>query len=740
MTDNELKTTPMKAPASERRDDDEIDLLELLGTLMAQRVLIGAIVGVALVLALFYVTIAQPIYRADVLIQVEEKQGGIPGLDEMSELFSAETSATTEIEVYKSRSVIGRAVDELRLTIKAQPNYFPVIGRAIARRFSPEQPGDVASAFLGLRKFAWGGESIEVLGMEEDGRSRPEPWSLIAGDAGQYSVYYNDELVMDGRVGELSGAADGSLRLYVSELVAAPGTEFLLDKAPRLAVIKSLQSQINVSERGKRSGVLVATLDSADPAWAVEVLQQVSDQYVLQNVKRMSAEAAKSLEFLRAQLPDVKSELEQAEDRLNQFRMSSRSVDISMETEALLQQIVEIENEISLLNLKQIELERQFKPQHPIFETLRQQQEQLQAKKRRFESEVDGLPDTQQQMLRLMRDVEVKTEIYTQLLNKAQELDVVRAGTVGNVRILDDAAVDVRHPVKPKKALMIALAAVLGLVLGVIAALVRVALNRGVESPEQIEDLGIPVYATIPLSDEQDRRGEALGLLSEVYPEDLAVESLRGLRTSIHFALVGAQTQSLLVTGPSPNVGKTFVSSNLAALLASGGDRVCLVDGDMRRGTMHQYFDLAVEGGLSDVLSGQKTLDQVLKNGGDSGNLTVITRGKAPPNPSELLMSQQFTDMMRELNERFDVVIIDTPPALAVTDAAIVGHHVAATLLIARQRQNPVAEIRYACNRLEQNGVSVKGAVLNAVQRNAGAYGYGYGNYAYYQYDYKTAD
>ena len=740
MTDNELKTTPMKPAMNERRDDDEIDLLELLGTLMAQRLLIGAIVGVALVLALFYVTVAQPIYRADVLIQVEEKQGGIPGLDEMSELFSAETSSTTEIEVYKSRSVIGRAVDELRLTIKAEPNYFPVIGRAIARRYSPEQAGDVASAFFGLRKFAWGGESIEVLGLEEDGRSRPEPWSLIAGEPGQYSVYYDDELVMDGRVGELSGAADGSLRLYVSELIAAPGTEFLLDKGPRLAVIKSLQSQINVSERGKRSGVLVATLDSADPVWAVEVLQQVSDQYVLQNVKRMSAEAAKSLEFLRAQLPDVKSELELAEDRLNQFRMSSRSVDISMETEALLTQIVEIENEISQLNLKQIELERQFKPQHPIFETLRQQQDQLTAKKRRFESEVDGLPDTQQQMLRLMRDVEVKTEIYTQLLNKAQELDVVRAGTVGNVRILDQAAVDVRHPVKPKKSLMIALAAVLGLVLGVIAALVRVALNRGVESPEQIEDLGIPVYATIPLSDEQDRKGESLGLLSEVYPEDLAVESLRGLRTSIHFALVGAQSQSLMVTGPSPNVGKTFVSSNLAALLASGGDRVCLIDGDMRRGTMHQYFDLPVEGGLSDILSGQKTIDQVLKNGGDSGNLTVVTRGKAPPNPSELLMSQQFTDMMRELNERFDVVIIDTPPALAVTDAAIVGHHVAATLLIARQRQNPVAEIRYACNRLEQNGVVVKGAVLNAVQRNAGAYGYGYGNYAYYQYDYKSAD
>jgi len=187
-------------------------------------------------------------------------------------------------------------------------------------------------------------------------------------------------------------------------------------------------------------------------------------------------------------------------------------------------------------------------------------------------------------------------------------------------------------------------------------------------------------------------------------------------------------------------VGKTFVSSNLAALLASGGDRVCLIDGDMRRGTMHQYFDLSVESGLSDVLSGQKTIDQVLKKGGNSGNLTVVTRGKAPPNPSELLMSQQFTDVMRELDGRFDVLIIDTPPALAVTDAAIVGHHVAATLLVARQRQNPVAEIRYACNRLEQNGVTVKGAVLNAVQRNAGAYGYGYGNYAYYQYDYKTAD
>ena len=714
--------------------DDEIDLLELLNGLIEQRVLILAITAACLAIGVFYALVASPIYRADVLIQVEEQQGGIPGLDEMSELFADETSSSTEIEVFKSRSVIGGTVDALNLTTVVEPNYFPVIGRAIARRFSPEEGAEVRGAVLGARSFAWGGESITIDAFEVSENWLDEPLILRATESG-FSIESEDQtLVEQGVIGAQSDSADGDVSIYVRELSAAPGTEFNLRKARRLDRVKDLQSAIRVSEKGKKTGILSGTLDSPDPQWAADVLDHVSEQYVLQNVKRMSAEAEKSLKFLRSQLPEVKRELESSENALNDFRVDSRSVDISIETQALLTQIVELDNEISALNLKRTELQSQFKPGHPMFNILSRQTQQLEEQKGLLANQVDALPDTQQELLRLMRDVEVKTEIYTQLLNKTQELDVVRAGTVGNVRILDAAAVDTKEPIKPKKKLIVALAGVLGVFLGVVAALVRRALKRGVENPEQIESLGVPVYATVPYSKLQPKdTTKSSVLLAKTNPEDLSVEALRGLRTSIHFALVDATTKSIAITGPSPGVGKTFVSANLSALAAMGGDKVVVVDADMRRGTMHNYFGVDSEGGLSELLAGQLTLDQALKSS-EIENLDYICRGKAPPNPSELLMGHSFTELLGTLTDRYDLVIIDTPPALAVTDAAVVGAQLGATLLIARQGLNPVSEIEYAKNRLEQNGVAVKGAVLNGVQRSASKYS----NYSYYQYDYQS--
>ena len=716
--------------------DDEIDLLELLSGLYEQRILIASITAICLFFGVFYALVATPIYRADVLIQVEEQQMGIPGLDDMSELFADETSSSTEIEVFKSRRVIGTTVDDLQLTTVVKPKYFPVIGLAIARRYEVTEEQPVRGAVLGARSFAWGGEDIKIDAFEVSNDFVDEELVLETTESGFKILFEDTELLSNGQVGQVNNSDDGSISIYVRELIAAPGTEFSLIKSRRLDQVKHLQQNIRVSEKGKKTGILNVTLDSEDPKWAINVLDHVSSQYVLQNVQRMSAEAEKSLKFLRSQLPDVKRELESTENALNEFRTDRRSVDISIETQALLTQIVEIENEISALSLKKTELQQQFKQGHPMFSVLNSQMQQLQAKKTGLTDQVDKLPDTQQKLLQLMRDLEVKTEIYIQLQNKAQELDVIRAGTVGNVRILDEAAVDTKEPIKPKKSLIVALAGVLGVFLGVVAALIRRALNRGVENPEQIENLGIPVYATVPFSKLQPKDLEDKGiLLADSHPEDLSVEALRGLRTSIHFALVGSETKSIAITGPSPGVGKTFVSANLSALAAMGGDKVCVVDADMRRGTLHNYFHSPSENGLSELLSGQIPLEQALIPSGIA-NLDLISRGKAPPNPSELLMGQSFTQLIEELFKRYDLVVIDTPPALAVTDAAVVGAQLGATLLISRQGLNPISEIEYAKNRLEQNGVPVKGAVLNGVKRSASKYS----NYSYYQYDYQTEE
>jgi len=349
-------------------------------------------------------------------------------------------------------------------------------------------------------------------------------------------------------------------------------------------------------------------------------------------------------------------------------------------------------------------------------------------------------------VLRLTRDVQVGQEIYLQLLNKVQELNILKAGTVGNVRIIDHAAVQIK-PVKPKKPLLVVIATLLGGMLSVALVLARAALHKGIESPEELEQLGMNVYAAIPLSEWQQeqekkqlqqKKGRATKqqqLLSIHNPADLSIEALRSLRTSLHFAMLEAGNKVLMITGPSPGIGKSFVSANLGAVVAQSGQKVLIIDADLRKGHLQRFFRKQSEQGLSDYLAGKLDLAQLVTST-DQDGLDFVARGMVPPNPSELLMHPRFAALLEWASEHYDLVLVDTPPVLAVTDAAIVGRLAGTTLLLARYGINAAKEVEVTQRRLEQNGIEVKGVILNAMQRKASSY---YGNYGYYQYSYQSA-
>ncbi|HLR77949.1 MAG TPA: polysaccharide biosynthesis tyrosine autokinase, partial [Burkholderiaceae bacterium] len=295
-------------------------------------------------------------------------------------------------------------------------------------------------------------------------------------------------------------------------------------------------------------------------------------------------------------------------------------------------------------------------------------------------------------------------------------------------------------PVKPKRALIVIVGTLLGAFLVVAWVFLRQMLDRGIEDPRDIEQLGLPVYASVPLSTYQ-RDIEArfsrhhhygaddkLHLLCVDDPADLAVEAVRSLRTSLHFAMLEARNNIIMISGASPDAGKTFVSTNLAAVTAQAGQRVLLIDGDLRKGTLHRVMGNG-ESGLSALLSKQSSLDDAIHHTPIEG-LDFIARGQVPPNPSELLMHAHFTELLEALSKRYDLIIIDTPPILAVTDAAIIGNHAGTSLLVARFGMNQAREIELAQQRFAQNNVDIKGAIFNAVQKRAA----GYYSYGYYEY------
>ncbi len=732
--------TVMNRSSLDYYQDTRVDLATILRVLFDHKGLIIAIVSLFFAVGLAYAILATPIYQADAMIQIEPKKVGIEGTPEVNNKPMSVSQATTEIELIKSRALLGKVVDDLKLNIVQKPDLFPVIGPYLYRTFQPEHDGALAEPWFGMDQYAWGGERIDVFQLEVPEQLLGEKLTLVAGKAGAFILYDKDRtLLLNGTTNRV--VEGNGVKVQIARLTARPGTEFTLSRLRTLNAALDYQNRLKITEAGKDSGIIYLSLEDPDPDRANHILNEVSRLYVRQNVERSSAEAAQRLEFLRSQLPMVRKQLEASEVALNNFQTSAKSVDLSIETKGVLDQVVKLDSLLSELKLKRVETERLYTPEHPTYRALLSQMGQLEQQKLGLLKKIEALPQTQQELLRLTRDMQVTSQTYTLMLNKSQEQDILRAGSIGNVRVIDNADTNIEKPVKPMKTLTVLFATLLGMLVAVIVIFVRQAFSRGVESAELIENIGMPVYAALPYSRQQERLEKSAkggtannetALLSVTAPNELAVESLRSLRTSLHFAMLEARNNVLMISSPTPGAGKSFVSSNLAAIIAQTGKRVLLIDADMRRGYLHRMFGLQPKHGLSDTLAARLKPSEVI-NHTQIRHLDFISCGFAAPNPSELLMHDNFNKLLTELSPQYDLILVDTPPILAVTDATLVGRQAGTCLLVARFGLTTIKEIEASKRRLGQNGILIKGAIFNSVVRKAStsdydcaAYGYSY--------------
>ncbi|WP_246403652.1 polysaccharide biosynthesis tyrosine autokinase [Halomonas stenophila] len=720
--------------------EENFDLGRLLGILIDNKwkiILLTLLFGIA---GFVYSQLVTPIYQGDALVQVE-RAGGNNGADEIAAMLTEEEPRTAaQVEILRSRLIIGQAASQEKLDISVSPVVFPVVGNAIIRHEI------LRPAFAEGRPEVWGGESISVESLSVDPELVNKPLILeVTGDGGYRLLdQEEEEVLLTGWPGERAEASTPWIEIRVGEIQAPPGARFTVVKRSPQGAINSLKSRFNVLQKGESdTGVLELILIGPDRAEVESSLNAIAEVYLAQNIARQAAEAEKSLDFLDKQLPRVREQLVQAENRLNDYRTEQESVDLTQETQNVLTSMVDIESRMNELEMQESELSRRFTPNHPVYAALLDKKAQLQRERANLEERTSNLPETQQQILRMTRDVEVTQQIYVQLLNRMQELNIAKAATVGNVRIIDFAMVK-PWPIKPRPALIMVIAMLVGLLLAISLILLRGLLSKGVESAEQLEDLGLPVYATVPRSFDQMKlvkrikyrkdkvSKHAIGsFLAKSHPTDMAVEAIRGLRTSLHFAMMDARNNCIMITGPSPGIGKSFITINLAFVCAQAGQKVLVLDSDMRKGNLHHTFKDKSEKGLSEVISGKLSAEKAIR-ASDVPGLHYMTRGVAPPNPSELLMRREFAEMVGEVSQAYDLVFIDTPPILAVTDASIIGKVAGTSLLVARFGVNPLREVKIAVRRLETTGVEVKGCILNAIEKTAAiSYGYGYYNYSY---------
>lgn len=704
------------ATKSTQAFESSIDLRQLLTILYRHKLPIGTAIAAGFIVGGLYSMSAQPVYRADALLAVEVQSNQIlPQLNAgaLPQRGMNGSSPDAEIDLIKSRSVIGQTVDNLQLDLDIQPAYTPIIGSTLAKFSNAGQPTI----------------KVERFTVPEDFEN--QTFGLKVESPNSYILTTPDGESLEGKVGKpLKFSNNGEF--FINQILAETGQSFSITKLSRLKAINNITDNLSVSAQGEGSPLITLGYTGTERKKIETVLNHIIDNYVSQNKNRDVQMATSGLAFISEELPRLKQSLQDAETKLNQYRTNTGSVDIPSEAQGALRSLTDIETQITTLRAEEAGMSELYTPEHPSYKSVRDRLKVLEEARDRINRQISTLPQTEQEVIRLNRDVEINQATYVQLLNRQQELNILKASSQGNIRVIDPAVAE-EKPFKPRRAMITLLSAIAAGLLASSLFVLRAIARPTIKVSDDIRAMGYNLISTIPASNTQmkaDKRYNRLSagkskrpqyLLANIHTNDVAVETIRALRTNLHFATINNKSSMIMIAGTTPGVGKSFVSSNLATVTAQAGSRVLLVDADLRRGMLHHSFGLTEENGLAEILDGSSTFDASIKHT-DVPGLDFISRGHSPQSPSEMLMSDKFKEFIATAKDKYDYVIIDTPPVLAVTDSSIIGRVADLTLLIARYRKTSHDELEDSMSRLNNAGIKVEGVIFNGVERTARNY------------------
>ena len=697
MTETEIKTQSMS---------NSLTVIEFIQLLWKKKFLIVLFVFVAFMIGFFYAMWIRPQFTSDALLQVNTKghsSKSTKALGEMGAVLDLASPADAEIELIKSRMVLSYVVSAEHIYLWTE-----------------------SVSFWDRLMHREGRVDLDSLRIPQ--KAREKKWMAVAKDKNTYSVISPDgESFLDGVVGEVAQAeyAGDTLAIRVSYMNARVGQKFILKQGSPLAAERALAAGLNVREKGKQTGIISIRYSHRYPDRAASILNTIAKTYLRQNVEMRSAEAEKTLEFLEAQLPGVKAKLDSAEKILADYRYSIGSVDMTGETKAHLDKEGQLQRQFMQLEQERQAALRLFKEEHPNVQTIVKQQSKVRAELAALKKNAEKMPLTQQEVKRLQEEVAVNNEVYTNMLNNIQQLRVVRAGEVGNVRIVDFAQIE-QSQSKPNKTRILMVATLFGFIFGVLFVFLMYILRNGVKSASEIErETGLSVFAKIPQSRNKLLRGHRHLHHGEPFVlragEDNVSEAFRSLQTALTFLMPNPEHCVLLVMGLIPGVGKSFVSLNLAAVLAASGKKVLLIDADMRRGVIHS----GAKFGLADVLVGLATLDTAISPK-HTDNLFVMNAGKTKLAACELLRGDSMDKLLKEARQKFDMVIVDTPPLNLVTDAELICPLVDYSLFVLHYGRHSMDEIKETIERVKRYSDKPAAIVMNHCEHEPGRYSYGY--------------
>ncbi|HHX4055612.1 MAG: GNVR domain-containing protein [Burkholderia contaminans] len=710
------------------RDASRFTLAELLENVFYYR---GAFISVflgCLLLAFLYAISATPIYSVDTLIQVQEnKHSALGSLSEISNALDIQNSAVVgEIDIARSRTVVTQAIEATAAQAEVSvSNRIPLVAGLLGSILSKDANGLVIPLF-NTPFWAWGGERIEFTKFDVPNAQLGKKLEFDYLDGDRFVLKDSDgQEVLKGVIGTPSEG--NGYRVNVSRIVARAGTEFRVRRVATPVRLDAILTKLTGAETKRQSGIMQLNLEDPDPVFAARLLNAIAAAYLDVNAKRRSEDAERSQAFLDAQLPAVKARLEQAEQALNTFRNAQGSIDSQGDVRLLIDQLALVDKARLDAKLEYQDLSSKYVAGQPQLAAVVNKLKTLDQQSAELKSKVAHLPSQQQTYLRLARDVEVNNQLYVGLLNNTQQLQIAKAGTVGNASIIDKADVSVK-PIRPKRMLVIVLGAAVGLILGVAVAQGYALFFGRVRDPKHLESMvGVPLLGVLPSSPQQieaDSNGRPAFMAVREHPDTPFAEAIADLALLLHCKMTtgrdGAKT--VLITSPEPGQGKSMITANLACLSADSGVKTLLVRAHAGEASIERCLPVKVEKCLSDVLKGSVDLKKVISRVHD--NLDVLPAGAEGKPLRNLYGTEKLEALFTSLRGAYDLIIVDAPMAHPAANVAMLSRFTDITLMVVRQGSVSSGGVADAIGNLKKFGADVDGLVFNGFEPSPFRYGY----------------
>ncbi|SMO36487.1 GumC family protein [Solitalea koreensis] len=774
---NKLLTTSQKAVPFQTAVPPEVGIMQFLLKCLRKWPYFLLSLVIAFIGGFIYLKLNVPIYQitASILVKQQSKKDAKTKESVMNELnvFDNDKVVVNEMEVFKSRLLMHRVVDLLGINV----TYFSHnSGNFLKGQWVDKELYKVSPIRVHVEKLLMGTkEEPLIVEMLDDKRYRMVDTKAehlfgdkISDERGVYTVSYNPEAPITGQKIKVKMAS--------VERVAQ----------------NYLDNNLSVTVAGKDASVFSLKLEDAVPEKGKDILNALIVEYNKSAVNEKNKEAAVALNFIEERLKLVTGELSNAEEKVEEYKSSKEITDISSQSAQLLEmmkendaQLNQVNIQLSQLNsigelvaksngggsipstaaandpvlqnritkLNELELEKAKLLQttsenNPMVQGYTTQIENakagivdniqatkqalqitrnsLQSNNARFESTVRTVPKKERQLVNVERQKSIKQDLYTYLLQKREETALAYAAMILDSQVVDPAQSTI-DPVRPSAGKTFVLASLLGLLIPVFSIWVKELINNKIKARETIEDATkAPIVGVIGKSSSRSPLVVSAGSRTALS------EQFRFLRTNLQYIDVNNKNKILLVTSSITAEGKSFVSLNLGSSLAISGKKTVILELDLRKPGISKAIGVKGNFGITDYLRGEATLDNIIKMVSNNENLYLISSGETTENPIELLMGERVSALFQELNEKFDYVIIDSPPIGLVADALLIEKFVDATIYVVRYGHTQLPQLKMIADFHEAGKFKNMSIVFNGVDFEQ-SYGYGYTNTGYYE-------